>query len=218
MIKAKKILRMIRSKVKDTDEVRFSDYEIIDAVNECIRYINVDFALKQSDFLEKIERYSEDKINAEIAEYNKTVSASEQKPSVNFAIDGADLPEDFVTIVSVVRTRDGYHMSPVPASETIDRIGMCTHGGYKVFGNRIYCDAAEFDLMYRREIQGVSDVETGEIDIPAVFTDLVVKVSCMILQNNPETDVLMREISLLSSSLVPRRRYSNVKQRMPFLC
>lgn len=199
MIKANKILRLVRKKLKDNNEVQYSDYDVIDALNECIRYLNMNYALKNSDFLEKIKKYRQDELG------------------VNFASEGAELPEDFVSLVSVIRARDGYHLSPVPAGESVDKHNRETFGGYKVFAGRIYC-GADFDLAYRTEIAQVSNVETDEIALPNVFIDLIVKVSCMILQGNADTDVMMREISKLADSIVPARRYSNVKRRMPFIC
>lgn len=199
MIKANKILRLVRKKLKDNNEVQYSDYDVIDALNECIRYLNMNYALKNSDFLEKIKKYRQDELG------------------VNFASEGAELPEDFVSLVSVIRARDGYQLSPVPAGESVDKHNRETFGGYKVFAGRIYC-GADFDLAYRTEIAQVSNVETDAIALPNVFIDLIVKVSCMILQGNADTDVMMREISKLADSIVPARRYSNMKRRMPFIC
>ena len=199
MIKANKILRMVRRKVKDNNEVQYSDYDVLDALNECIRYIGMDFSMKNSDFLEKIKKYRQDEMD------------------IDFASDGVDLPEDFVSLVSVIRARDGYHLSPIPAGENMDKHKWQTFGGYKVFGGKIYC-GTDFDLAYRSDLKQVTDATEGEIELPAVFTDTLVKVTCMILQNNADTDIMMSEISRLTDSLVPSRRYSNIKQRMPFIC
>ena len=47
MISVKKALKMVRSKLKDNSEILFSDYDIINALSECIRYINNSFAMQQ---------------------------------------------------------------------------------------------------------------------------------------------------------------------------
>ncbi len=193
MIKANNILRLVRKKVKDNNEVTYSDYDVLDAINECIRYINMDFAMKNSDFLERIKKYRQDEMN------------------VNFTSEGAELPEDFLTLVSVIRAKDGYHLSPVVAGEKV------TCGRYKVFADKIYC-GTDFNLLYRAELKQINNATEGEIDLPTVFTDTLVKVTCMILQNNADTDVMTREISRLTDSIIPSRRYSNVKRRMPFIC
>lgn len=199
MIKAKKILRLIRNKVKDNNEVQYSDYDVLDAMNECIRYLNMNYALKNSDFLERVKKYRQDEMG------------------IVFSTDGAELPEDFVSLVSVIRARDGYHLSPVTAGEDMDKHKLQSIGGYKVFAGKIYC-GTDFNLAYRTEIAQINDAETDEIDLPNAFIDIIVKVSCMILQNSADTDVMMGEISKLADSIVPARRYSNVKQRMPFIC
>ena len=245
MIKANKILRMVRRKVKDNNEVQYSDYDVLDALNECIRYIGMDFSMKNSDFLEKIKKYRQDEMNADIAEQNNHIISEAFKgtgvlgytalgdavigkesdisaddiqllESVDF-VRGVDLPEDFVSLVSVIRTRDGYHLSPIPAGESMDKHKWQTFGGYKIFGGKIFC-GADFDLAYRSHLKEVKDVDTDEIELPEVFTDTIVKVTCMVLQNNADTDVMTREISRLTDSLIPSRRYSNVKRRMPFIC
>lgn len=239
MIKANRILRLVRKKLNDNDEVKYSDYDVLDALNECIRYINMNYSMKNSDFLERIKRYREDEMNAQIAEQNKqniteafkgtgvigyatlgdirlgtksSIAPEDVKPigPVSFS-SGVDLPKDFLTLVSVVRASDNYHLSPVSAGEKV------AYGGYKVFAGKIFCDA-DFTITYRAQLEPVNDFATDEINLPEIFVDMIVKVSCMILQNNAETDVLMQEISRLADSIVPARRYTNVKRRMPFIC
>ena len=129
MIKAKKILRLIRNKVKDNNEVQFSDYDVLDAMNECIRYLNMNYALKNSDFLERVKKYRQDEMG------------------IVFSTDGAELPEDFVSLVSVIRARDGYHLSPVTAGEDMDKHKLQSIGGYKVFAGKIYCSLISLYLL-----------------------------------------------------------------------
>lgn len=239
MIKASRILRMVRKKLNDNDEVKYSDYDVLDALNECIRYINVNYSMKNSDFLERINRYRQDEMNAQIAEQNKQILAEAFKGTavigyaalgdinlgtkssiapehvqliepVSFS-SGVDLPNDFLTLVSVIRASDNYHLSPVTAGEKV------TYGGYKVFAGKIFC-STDFTVIYRAQLEPVNDLVTDEINLPEIFMDMIVKISCMILQNNAETDVLMQEISRLADSIVPARRYTNVKRRMPFIC
>lgn len=209
MIEAKKLLRMVRQKQQDNNEVKFSDYDILAALNECLRYVNQSFALKNSDFLEKVEAYRQDEINARIAEETASLPKGEapQEP-VDFAVGGVALPEDYLSLVSVVRASDGYYLSPVAA---VDKVRS---GAYKVFGGRLYA-AEDFDLLYRAQIAAVKDLEHGVVALPPYFLDGLVKVTGLIL-NNAETDVLAAEISEIVDKLAPSRRYSHVKARMPF--
>ena len=39
MIPAKTVLRLVRYKQKDNNEIKFSDYDILNAMNEALRYI-----------------------------------------------------------------------------------------------------------------------------------------------------------------------------------
>lgn len=209
MIQAKKLLRMIRNKQQDNNEIKFSDYDILAALNECLRYVNQSFAMKNSDFLEKVKPYRQEEINAQIAAQNEALPEGEvSQELVDFAVTGIELPEDYLSLVSVVRASDGYHLSPVAA---VDKVRS---GTYKVFGGKLYA-AEDFDLLYRAQIAAVKDLEQGVVELPLYFLDGLVKVTGLIL-NNAETDVLAAEISELIDKLVPSRRYSNVKARMPF--
>lgn len=212
MITLKKIIRQVRIKQKDNNELLYSDYDIINAVNECIRYINQSFSLKNSDFLEKKQEFREVAMNEAIAEYNANLAEGETaKELVDFDETGVDLPTDFMSLVDVLRAKDHYHLSPVPSVEPVK------FGSYKVFANKIYC-AHDFDLLYMAKIAEVQDIDNDSVELPDIFLDILVKVTIMILLNNATTDVLMDEVTRLVDALVPGRRYVNIKKRMPFIC
>ena len=65
------------------------------------------------------------------------------------------------------------------------------------------------------EFEDLSD-ETAEIILPAFLKDNLVKIIVMILTENPETDTLMQEINRVTNNLIPGRRVSGIKSRMPF--
>ena len=120
--------------------------------------------------------YRVNEINAEIDKYNSTLAEGETpKEYVNFATTGVSLPDDFISLVSVVRAKDGYHLSPIPAVEKVH------WNGYKIFANKLYC-GVDVDLLYRAKIADVkfSDIQNGgTIDLPDIFLDSVVKITCM---------------------------------------
>lgn len=186
MINFEEIKRLIRFKEKDNNEIRFSDYEIKMAVNECIRYLNNSFALQNSDFLEKALHITED------------ANASE----------GIDLPEDFITLVSVMRYNDSYVMSPVQA------VKAPSDNEYKVVGGKLYCGTPAITILYKAAIAEVKESTDG-IELPFVFKDVLVKLTCMIL-NNAETDIMMKAVDEAVRAIVPRRRYTNARIKMPF--
>ena len=161
MISYEEVKRLIRFKEKDNNEIRFSDYEIRMAVNECIRYLNNNLALLNSDFLEKGVQYVD-------------IDTSE----------GIVLPEDFITLVSVMRLCDGYVMTPAQAIKTP------SDNEYKIVGDRLYSGNPAITILYKAAIAEVKESTDG-IELPFVFKDVLVKLSCMIL-NNAETDVMMK--------------------------
>lgn len=215
-IKVKDLIFKIRYKVKDIDEVTYSNYDVLEAINECIRYLNQDKALENSDFLEKIQHYVQAEMNAEVVKWNEENPEEEPKPLYDFPVTGVELPEDLITLVDIIRLKDGYHLSPIPA---VEQINPHTYGQYKIVNGRIYTNN-DFDLLYRAEIKQVafSELEDEEaiVELPLVFSDLLAKVAVMILTNTADTDVMMREVSRITSNLIPGRRYNNIKVRMPF--
>lgn len=208
MIKYEEIKRLIRFKEKDNNEIRFSDYEIRLAVNECIRYLNNSYALQNSDFLEKVVEYVEADMNAEIVEENLELGEDEKLPLYNFQDDGIELPEDFITLVSVMRMRDGYVMVPVQS------IKQPHEGQYKVVGNKIYSGTLGFKMLYKAAIAEIGK-DDDVIMLPFNFKDVLAKLSCLIL-NNAETDVMMKAVDDAIAAIIPRRRYSNARIKMPF--
>ena len=213
MITFKKILRLIRGKQNDLNETKFTDYQILDAVNECIRYVNQNYALQNSDFLEKKATYGEATMNAAIIAANAELTEGETPTALlDFDVTGVDLPTDYISLVSVRRSSDGYPLSPTSAGQQLTD----TEDKYQIFASRIYC-GCDFDLLYKAKIAEVTDIVAGTVELPDIFLDSIVKISGMILNNNAETDVLMQVVNDTVEALVPRRRYSNVKTKMPFV-
>lgn len=240
MFSYEEIKRLIRFKEKDINEIKYSDYEIRHAVNECIRYFNNSYALQNSDFLEKIVDFVEDDMNVTIGIGTATYSYrqdsaimgkallgymvlgsvgsdSPNEPDIpsggdglhDFKCKGVELPEDFITLGAVMRLRDGYVMFPV------DAISTPNDAQYKIVGGRIYSGNKAFKLLYKAAIAEVKD-DSDEIHLPFVFKDAVAKISSLIL-NNAETDVLMKTVDDTVRAIVPRRRYRNVRSKMPFI-
>ena len=196
MISFEEVKRLIRFKEKDNNEIRFSDYEIKMAVNEVIRYLTNSYSLQHSDFLEKAVDYMESEINEDAEE------------KISFSTDGVDLPEDFISLVSIMSLRDGYVMSPTLS------VKVPLDGQYKIVGSRLYSGEPSIKLLYKAAIAEVGKNQDA-IELPFVFKDILVKLSCMVL-NNAETDVLMQAVDSAVNAIVPRRRYRNAHIKMPF--
>lgn len=211
MIKAKDVYRGIQKKLKDSNEVLYNQYEVMDAINEGIRYLNQLYAIRNSDFLENLVTFDQDELNADIDLYNQNLPAGETpKEHINLALGGVELPEDYLTMVSIVISGENYHMSPVPAVETLRHPNT-----YKIVGNRLYSGSA-CDMLYKRFITQVKNIDTDTIDLPLSYFDLLVKVGVMILTNSADSDVLLQTVTETCNQITPRRRYANVKVRMPW--
>lgn len=196
MITVKKIIAEVRYKQQDNNEVRFSDYDIIQCLNEAIRYINRSFSLKNADFLETIKKYRLDEINEEIKKYNETADTPKELMTYE---DGFDMPDDLLAIVSIVGVPYRRPLHPCPPQKIPD----CYE--YKVVAGKLYVKS-DVDLLYRHSVGSVKMDDS--IDFPEKFLDLFVKLTGMILNNNAEGDVMAEANKTLSAELIPSARYS----------
>lgn len=205
----KELKRLIRFKTKDFNETTYSDFEIKESLNECIRYFNASHALNNSDFIEKVAVYDEAEMNLEIEKQNQELPEDEQLEKYNFRETGVELPNGFITLQSIMRLPDGYIMSPV------DAIKDPAPWQYKIMGDRLYLGCPYAKMLYKGGIDEIkSDDDT--LELPNVFKDALVKITCMILTNTSGTDVLADAVDEVVSAIVPRRRYSNGRIKMPF--
>lgn len=198
MINVTDIMQSVRYKQQDNNEVKFSDYDIIQSLNEALRYINRSFALKNSDFLEKVQEYRLDEINAEIDEENEELDDDEKKPHVTYR-DGFDLPDDLLSIVSITTKELRYKLHPCNAER------VPNHREFKVIAGKLYV-REDVDLLYRYSIGAVK--ADSVIDLPDIFMDLLVKITGMILNQNPQEDIMAEANKTLAEELIPVRRYA----------
>lgn len=210
-IAAKEVLRMVRYKQYDNNEIKFSDYDVQNALNEALRYIVQSQSLQNSDFLDTVKYYSEEEINKGIAAANEDLPEDEQQPLISFKKDGVELPEDYQVVSGVTRAFDGYPLYP------IDVTNVPNPKQYKVLGGKIYAGVPAFYLTYKRTISSVNDFDNDIIDLPVFCLDLIVKITGMIL-NQAENDILLKTIDSTAYAIIPRRKYNNARMRMPFYC
>lgn len=212
MMEAIKILRAVRQKEQDNNEVKYSDYDIVSAINEAIRYLNISLVHKDSEFLRKSKDYDEHEMNAAIDaenEANQDVEGYEQKEREDFAHKGVELPEGYLSLVSVQRSSDYYDLYPATS------LARLKEKNYVLFGGRLYVKHPGFRLNYMGAVPEIKDVEKDTIELPDVFFDLLVKMARLVL-NNGDADTLTQAVSAAVDSLIPRRRLSNMRSRMPF--
>ena len=188
----KELRRLIRFKSRDNNEIRFSDYDIREALNECIRYFNNSYALQNSDFLEKTIVYDNSIFDDAFLRF------------------GLELPEDFISLQDLQNLETKERMYPVVGAE------WPRHNQYKITNNKLYVDCGAVVMVYKAAIPEVRD-EDDVLELPFVFKDSLAKITCMILENNTSTDVMMEAVNDAVTKLVPRRRYVNARVKMPFM-
>lgn len=214
-MKAINILRAVRQKEQDNDEVKYSDYDITCAMNEVLRYVNVDLSNKGSDYLHKMARYNQDEINAAIVadnEANVDTPEYEPKELVDFAVTGVKVPDSFISIMYIQRT-DGYRLHPV--STLLELQSGYGEDKYLMAGGRIYVKHKEFILGYMGGAAPVKNIEKDEVQLPDIFFDTLVKLIRIVLNNN-DVDTMTQAVTGAVDEVIPRRRYSNSRQKMPF--
>ncbi len=206
MITVKELKNLIRYKQKDNNAVQYSDYDILQSLNECIRYMNQYYL--NTDFLEKMLHIEENALNEKIQADNETNHTD--VPLIDMQRTGMDLPADFISLVRLVRQRDGRDMSPCSAIKTPRPTE------YKILGNKLYTGVKDVDMLYIAAIAPAQSIEDS-IALPVYFKDAVCKLTCTILSNNPDTDTMSSSVQDVLGTIVPLRRYSNAKKRMPFI-
>ena len=107
-----------------------------------------------------------------------------------FRNEGIELPEDFVSLQAVVDARPWSGMMMHPT----EGVRIPSVGEYKVSGNRIYFGSGYVNVLYKAAIPEVKS-EDDVLELPFVFKDSLAKITCMILENNATTDVMMEAVN-----------------------
>lgn len=218
MITAAELKRLIRYKAGDNNEVTYSDYDVLQAINETLRYVNQYYL--NSDFLEKVEHYRQDDLNKAIDEYNASLTTdtsdeTAEKPTPKEHIDmrftGVDLPDDFLSLVRVVDSR-GHDL------HTCDAIRPPRWDEYKILQNKLYAGVKDVDMLYNAAFLSITSLDDGKIELPRVFLDALCKLAVMILTQTPDGDTMQQATEDALANIVPLRKYANVEKRMPFIC
>ena len=150
-------------------------------------------------------------INEEIEAYNAQADEEDRKEMVRFGLTGVDLPDDLLSLMGVVRV-GGHNEYKLKCGQAGMRLAP---DEYYIMGNKLFTRCRTVRLLYRSSIPQVTSL-TDEISLPDFFLDGLAKMTSMLLNNNPDTDVMRAEFDGMIDSLVPRRRYSNLRSRMPF--
>ena len=209
---AQAVLRAVRQKEGDNNAVKYSDYDILCAINEVLRYLNVDLSNKQAECLRHIREYDEDQENDAIRAINEAhmgMVGYVPQGFEDYKKRGAKLPDDFVSLISVQRLDDLYAMHPAPNLSDVNP------SRYYVAGGRIFVPCKSFRMTYYMSVSPVMDVEKDTIDLPDIFFEPIVKLVRLVL-NNGDADAMTQAVNLAVDEAIPKRRYKRVRQKMPF--
>ena len=211
MITINKVRTLIRRKIKDVNEVAYSDFEILDAINECIGYLNIYLIQFNSEFLERTQEYKGEWIDTEETT-DENGFVVEVQVNKTLQVDGDELPQGYITLISLARKSDNYHLKAIPSVENI-----IDNNTYKVVNGKIFA-MSDCVMLYNKELQIIKglDGEDDYIELPTLFNDFIVKIAVMILSQNASGDVLMQSVEDLVRKLIPIRKYSNTKIKMPW--
>lgn len=152
--------------IKDMDAARYSDYDILQALNETAAYIYCTLAEQTSSLLDKR------------AELTKAEGDGE----------GFVLPEDFLQIVSAYNG-DARVMEP----QTKD--GELTEHSYRIVGAKLYSKSKAVTMDYKPFfVELTMDDLEKEMDLPPFFKTLIKKAVILILQGSGQQDTAVLQL------------------------
>jgi hypothetical protein len=240
MISVRSIVYTVRWKENDNDEAVLSDYDIIHALNECLRYLAITLSNKNTEYLIKCADLSAkdmwfdtsypyivfltdsgERLRVGFDFENGTTTfdleeADEKEQEVaaeGLARFGTVLPADYISLKAAYRLPDGYKMHTAASIKDMHHTGFLMQGGriYSLVDLRLYYHAALAEI----DIADMDAAKGCEIDLPVTFFDLIVKLTRLIL-NNGDNDTMTQAFEMAVDRMIPRRRYSNARQKMPF--
>lgn len=152
--------------IKDMDAAHYSDYDILQALNDVAAYLYNTLAEQTSSLLDK---------RAELLK----VEGNE---------DGFALPEDFLQIVSAYNG-DARIMEP----QTKD--GELTEHSYRIIGAKLYTKSKAVTLVYKPFFVDLTanDLEK-DMDLPPFFKTLIKKAVILILQGSGQQDTAVLQL------------------------
>lgn len=194
MIAVKDIITEVRLGVKDFNKKAYSDYEVITHVNKSLRMICNYLSQRNNDFTERSVLICDTPIAKHFIE--------EIAINIDKRLHGDRLPEDFLSVVKVVRP-DGYVLHP-------------STGAINQFNYMIYRDClltkGPVILTYRRSVPMVDT--DGFIDFPFSFFDFIAE--CVKISLTKGADELSKYITDNAIKMLPARKYSNARVKLPW--
>ena len=145
-------------------------------------------------------------IRAHLANMQSYLLEREKVYEIGDFMNGAvELPDDFTSVKGVYRLSDHYRLHAVSDDHV-------TANTFRLFAGRIYAEVGIL-LHYYGSLMPVKDGEA--IPLPDTYVDPIIKLTRMVL-NNTDVDTLTQAVTAEVDAIVPRRKWNNARQKMPF--
>lgn len=166
----------------DNAQVKYSDYQLIAALNSVLSIVYNSLSSSNTEVLTK----------------RATVALT----------DGVgDLPEDFLSVVSVFRP-SGDVLTPQGKSTDVDAYT------YRIRGNKIYSENDTVTVDYKPYFVEIAYDTTGdELDLPNFFMELLKKYCVIVLQGgiNKADSTIVQQVTSDVYKLIAGREYSRIE-------
>lgn len=145
-------------------------------------------------------------LRAHLANMQSDLLEREKTYEIGDFVNGAvELPDDFTSVKGVYRLSDHYRLHAVSDDHV-------TPDTFRLFAGRIHA-ACGVLLHYYGRLMPVKDGDT--IPLPDTYIDPIIKLTRMVL-NNSDVDTMTQAVMDAVNAIVPRRKWSNARAKMPF--
>ncbi len=194
MIAVANVFRQVRIDLKDINEVQYSTWDLENALNKALRLTANHFSTKNTDFLTRSIMICLERVS--------NLFAPPTSDHIAEPLHGDTLPEDFISIVKVMRP-DGYELHP--------STGHLHPRNYMVYRGMLFTFGPVL-LTYRYTLPNVGINDS--IDLPISFFDFIVEATKVALTES--TGALTEYITDNAEKLIPGRKYTNARIRLPW--
>lgn len=194
MISVANIFKQIRIDLKDINETQYSAWDLENAINKALRLVCNHFSMRNTDFLTRSTVMCDTPIHVLFAPPIAQGIAKE--------LHGTSLPDDFISIVKVIRP-DGYELHP--------STGHINERNYMIYRDVLFT-LGPVVMTYRFTLPNVS--KDDSVDLPISFFDFIVEATKTALTES--TGMLTQYIADNAEKLIPGRKYTNARVRLPW--
>lgn len=125
------------------------------------------------------------------------------KKTLAVSDNSVDLPNDYLQLIEITDTT-GFIMLPCPVTREPKDYQ------YKIMGEKLYTAAAGVVMFYKKHIAPISAF-TENINLPSVFTDVLVKATALAVAGSVDNGSLMTAVNDMVLNSVPIKQYGKKK-------